>query len=86
MTDEPKFIPFFAGTTEDGESIILYRRGAEIHIQRPDGELWALNPEEAEFMSWESPDTERKYIRIESAVWSGEASGTRKDLIEAEPR
>jgi hypothetical protein len=83
MTDEePKLIPFFAGKTEEGESIILYRRGAEIHIQLPNGKLWALPPEESEFTSWESPATERMYFKIESPVWSGTASGTRKDLVE----
>lgn len=79
---DANLVPFFAGKTEEGEVIILYRRGAEIHIQLSNGELWALPPEETEFASWEVAETSRLYFKIESPVWSGTASGARRDLID----
>lgn len=85
---EKTLFPVFAGKTEDGEGVIIYRRRGvieELHILRPDGELWALSPN-ATIHTWVDPDTEVIHIRIESPEWSGKAIGSRRDLIEAEAR
>jgi hypothetical protein len=60
----------------------------EIHIRRPDGEKWALSPGST-VTTWgdfdEKNNIETINIKIDSPEWSGEASGTVTDLINAPP-
>lgn len=88
MEMEKPYRPVFAGFTPDGERIILYKhfqREAELHIQRPDGELWALSPGSEVHTRFEM-DTQLFHIQIKSPEWSGTAAGSRWDLEEAERR
>lgn len=84
--------PVFSGWTEDNENIILYQhmdRPDEIHIQRPDGELLALSPKaEITFaFTWNAQsETDKTWVNIESPEWTGEATGSRRDLIEVGSR
>lgn len=78
----------FAGQTEAGEKIFVYKRRGqhiEYHIQRPDGEFWALGPDSV-ITFWADVYQDRFHAQIESPVWSGKATGTKRDLIEAEDR
>lgn len=87
MMDKP-YVPVFAGVTPDGERIILYKhfqRETELHIQKPDGELWALSPGSEVHTRFEL-DTQRFRIEIKSPEWTGVAEGSSWDLMEAERR
>lgn len=56
----------------------------EYFIKFPDGEVWAL-PSGSKITTWEDdPDNHLVHLRIESSVWTGEAIGTREDLIREE--
>lgn len=80
--------PIFVGATPEGEKIILYRRTGiieELHIQLPEGELWALSPG-SKLVSWVDEENSLIHVAIESPEWSGTATGTREELIDAEPR
>lgn len=53
-------------------------------IKFPDGEVWALPPE-AEIWTWEDEsDSYVTHLRIKSSVWTGEAIGTREELLREE--
>lgn len=73
--------PVFSGETANGEKVVLYQRGHEIHLKRPDGEIWVLDPYSI-INTW--PDYERSviHIKIQSWVWTGEATGSIKALAE----
>lgn len=58
-------------------------RRPEFHLQRPDGEMWALEPG-AEIVRLMDDDLNYTHMRIRSQVWSGEARGSKLDLMEAE--
>lgn len=82
-----KYKPVFAGKTEEGEKIIVYKNvnDATFHIQRPDGEFWALDPD-SEVIETYDMGREIYRISIKSSVWTGTAKGDRVDLLEAEAR
>lgn len=83
-----QYRPVFAGQTKAGEKIVLYKRignETELHIQRPDGELWALSPG-AEIETRFDLIDELFHIQIKSPEWSGKASGTKHDLLEEPAR
>jgi len=82
-----QYRPIFAGKTAQDEKVIIYiREGTrEHHIQRPDGTFMAMSPG-AEVESWRDPFTEIVSVIVRSPEWTGQASGTRHDLLEAEMR
>lgn len=85
---EKKYIPVFVGKTSEGESITIYKhadREHELHILRPDGELWALSPSAAICTSFDIVDQVTR-VRVVSPEWTGSARGSREDLIKAEAR
>lgn len=73
--------PVFVGDTAEGDHIVLYQHGRQIYIKRQDGEVRALGSE-AVIDRWHDNSTFFTHIKIQSAVWTGEAIGSRKDLIE----
>lgn len=81
-----KALPVFAGYTPEGEKIVLYKKGSEIHIMRPDGEVWALSPgSEVEWVNHFSA-TEPDRVRIVSPEWTGTAIQDENLLIETPSR
>lgn len=86
-------IPVFAGKTSVGEEVILYRKAQhpidanlpEYHIQRPDGELWALSPG-AVIGMWEDPTTAIIHLSVYAAEWRGAATGSKEDTVSAKVR
>lgn len=88
MPLQQKYIPVFAGKTPEDKTIILYKHvdhEDDMHIQRPDGQLWALSPGAKMKMEFDI-GSDKLRISIESPEWTGTAIGTRKDLLEAESR
>lgn len=73
--------PIFVGDTPTGERIVLYQHGGELHLKRPDGEIWALGPSSI-IDSWDSAFESFTHIKIQSDAWTGEATGTKRDLVE----
>lgn len=80
--------PVFAGKTADEMKITVYKHRDsenELYISLDDGDLQALPPDSIVGMSFDL-DTAIFHIRIESPVWTGTASGSKFDLIEADAR
>lgn len=82
-----RYHPVFAGKTDNDEKIIVYKNRLDntFHIQRPDGEFWALGPD-SEVIEVYDMDRELYHISIKSSEWTGTAKGGRADLLEAEAR
>lgn len=76
---EKQLRPMFVGDTPSNERIVLYQHRHEFHLRRPDGEIWALGPETI-IDSWTSAFG--SHVKIQSNAWTGEAIGSRKDLVE----
>lgn len=78
-----RLTPVFVGDTPDGDRIVLYKPelGHETYIKRPDGKVWAMGPKPV-IDSWTSAFETLTHIKIQSDAWTGEATGSRKDLIE----
>lgn len=79
-----KYRPVFVGHTEEGEKIVLYadpQNTDQIHILRPDGGLWAIEPGAKFRMHFNLVDSE-SMVEIESEVWTGRATGSKKELQE----
>lgn len=81
-----KFMPMFSGMTEAGEKVVLYTECSReslgvFHIRVGESELIAL-PADGK-MDW-GEDLERfmYYIQVESSVWTGQAKGSKYDLID----
>jgi hypothetical protein len=92
MHDPVRFLkdlrPVFTGKTEENEEITLYQhidRPEEIHILRPDGELWAIEPG-GEITTWMDPTKNEMRVDINSNVWRGQARGQRWDLLSVDAR
>lgn len=80
--------PVFAGQTQEGEKITLYQHidtPEELHLLRPDGEMWVLSPG-SEVKTWVERDMEVMVVEIESPEWTGQARGSRWDLLSADAR
>lgn len=83
------YMPVFSGRTiEDSQRIVVYKETdneSQLHISFPDlglsQDLWALSPGHRLYMRFEL-DTHMFHIRIEDPFWTGEAKGSRADLIE----
>jgi hypothetical protein len=85
---EQRYRPVFAGRTPNNELIIIYKEEGhekQLHIQRPDGELWALGPE-SEVQTTFDLDRAIFHISVKSSVWTGMATGTQRDLMETPAR
>lgn len=84
ITVPVKYVPVFVGKTENDEKVVLYKsidKPHELHVRRPDGELWAVGPGSFVFtQSWD----DKIRLEIDSTPWTGKAIGTKHDLI-AEP-
>lgn len=76
-----RLTPVFVGDTPDGDHIVLYKHGREFYIKRPDGEVCALGPESV-IDSWTETLSQYTHIKIQANAWTGEATGSRKDLID----
>lgn len=80
--------PIFTGTTREGEEITLYQhvnRPEEIHILLPNDELWALGPG-AKVSTWSDSVRNEMRVDIVSPQWTGQATGSRWDLLRADGR
>jgi hypothetical protein len=80
-----KYSPVFAGRTTAGETVVLYKTvGAEgeLHILRPDGELWALSPGSEIEMGFDIINSAFQ-LSVKSPEWTGKATATKKDLLDA---
>lgn len=78
--------PVFAGQAKDGGYVVLYKhddREEELYLLRPDGELWALAPEAEVIMTFDGVE-DRIHISVKSPEWTGEAEGSKRELIEEE--
>lgn len=88
MPLEKKYFPVFAGKTSEGEKIVLYHNvddEEEVHIQLNDGEIQTLSHKGKMTVEFDlSSDT--VHINIESLEWTGTATGTKRDLMEAQSR
>jgi hypothetical protein len=82
-----RYYPVFSGRTEDGGKVVIYMNLVDdsLHIVRPDGEFWALSLESV-IEDYFNVDREIYRIEITSPEWTGQASGTRKDLLEEDMR
>lgn len=77
-------IPVFAGTTKDGERVELYKQGEVYHLRHPKGggEIWALS--RCEITMFHDQFTHTTHMTLSSPEWTGDATGTYKDLMEME--
>lgn len=89
MPNEVKTLrPVFTGKTVNGEEITLYQRVTrpeEIHILLANGELCKLSPG-AEVNTWMDFGKEEMRVDIVSPEWTGQARGSKWDLLSAEMR
>lgn len=53
-------------------------------IKFPDGEVWALAPTSEIWVWKDATDIHVTHLRIKSSVWTGEAIGTREELLREE--
>lgn len=58
----------------------------EYHLLCPDGRVWALDHNTTKIIKWMDEDLNYERIQIESEPWSGEARGSRLDLMEAQAK
>lgn len=73
--------PVFVGYTVGAQKIVVYMdTNDNLHIRRPDGELWALSPG-SHYMTYRDPTTDIFRMTIDAPEWSGVAVGTKRDLI-----
>lgn len=79
------YTPIFVGKTEDDEKIVLYENLStnKLHIRRPDGVLCAIEMPSSVELDYGVDDIIR--LRVSCEAWTGEATGTRRDLIAQEP-
>lgn len=80
--------PVFVGRTPDDEKIVIYKHvdnESQLHILRPDGELWALSPNRTITTLFNSSDA-KMHVKVESPEWSGSAKGDPHDLFEEDMR
>lgn len=83
----PKYKPVFSGHTPDGTLITVYThvdRETEVYLDPGDGAL--VNLGGAEVYTRFDPAIGKYHIQINSLVWSGEAVGTKWDMLEAQSR
>lgn len=76
--------PIFTGHTAEDEEISLYQhvnKPEEIHILLPNGELWALSPG-AEVSTLYDANTYEMRVDVVSPEWTGQARGTKWELME----
>lgn len=90
MTDEDvkKLRPVFTGWTAEAEEISLYQhadREEELHILLPNGELFELSPG-AEVSTLFDPTSQEMRIDIVSPEWTGQAKGSKWDLLRTDAR
>lgn len=84
-----RLMPVFVGQTDDGEKIVLYKnirdagKEDELHLKRPDGELWALSPGSTVVMDFDLTAA-KLTLSVRSPEWTGSARGTHKELKEEE--
>lgn len=82
-----RYAPVFVGRTEEDEKIVLYNvigNENSLHIKRPDGELWALSRGAEVEMAFD-PFEDKMQLSVRSPEWTGNAIGTRHDLLQEEP-
>lgn len=79
----------FVGKTTDDEDIIIYEHvdhQGEFSIQRgPEGPLLPL-PKDSEVTTLIDPERQLMRLKIVSPFWSGEATGTKWELLEVRSR
>jgi len=79
-----KYVPVFSGKTQDDEQIVLYKNAtneSELHIKRPDGELWALSHGSEVEMGF-NPNKQLLQLSVRSPEWTGQAEGSGDDLLQ----
>lgn len=90
-TTRIRYRPIFVGKTKDDEKIVVYMNVdnyRELHIKRPDGQLWALGPgSEVNWMHepYRGFSTNIVHIQLKSEAWTGEALGDPVLLVEEPP-
>jgi hypothetical protein len=77
--------PVFAGKASTGGEIVVYKHeDGSLHILRPDGEFYAINEGKAVWSMWDDEEKPDVYhFKLVSEVWSGMATGTKIDLMNA---
>jgi hypothetical protein len=77
------YMPKFVGWTPDSKKIVLYQdiQTDEYHIRRPDGELWAVGASSSIHISHNKGEDGRLHLYISCEAWTGEAWGTKYDVI-----
>lgn len=85
MTQPKTLRPVFSGETPEGDRIVLYKRGHEYHLLRPDGEIWALSPQ-SKLEWWTDFNSSCVHLKIQSSAWTGMANGSRQALMEEPSR
>jgi len=89
MSNEVRTLrPVFTGKTVNGEEITIYQhvnRPTEIHILLPNNELCKLSAS-AEVNTWMDFGKEEMRVDIVSPEWTGQARGSKWDLLSVEMR
>ena len=93
-SDVKKLRPIFTGRTEEGHEISLYQhadREEELHILLPPGLMNDTGglmelPSESSVSTWYDPHSYEMRIDVISDVWTGQASGTKWELMRTDSR
>jgi hypothetical protein len=83
-----EYIPIFVGKTDDGEKVVLYKKvdnPDQLHIKPPGGELWAIEPGANLCITNGFETTDQIRLQVTCRAWTGEATGTRYDVVAEEP-
>lgn len=84
MMNEVLYRPVFVGYTQAGEKVVIYTDWNDtLHIKFEGGELRAIGPQ-AEYCTSRDTTTSIFRLSLRSPQWTGDAVGTRKDLIAEE--
>lgn len=79
-----RYRPIFSGHDEEARKVVFYQNVTnpnEIHVKKPNGDLWALSP--GAHITWQhnKVDDDKVYVEVVSPEWTGAAVGTRAELL-----
>lgn len=78
----PRMVPIFVGKSKDGTKVVIYSCiNGTLFVRIDDGETWTISPG-SDIELWNEMETSLFHMRLVSPEWTGDATGSRRDLIE----